>query len=112
VLSINAVVTTARCISAGYAIELALKARICRHLRWPEFPETGKEFASFKTHDVDVLLMLSGRERRIKTAYMAEWSVVASWDPEVRYKPPGRATRADAEGMIRATKVLLKTLCR
>ncbi len=28
----------------GYAIEVALKARICRTLSWPEFPSTGGEF--------------------------------------------------------------------
>lgn len=28
----------------GYAIELALKARICQTLRWTHFPETNKEF--------------------------------------------------------------------
>ncbi len=28
----------------GYAIELALKARICKTLRWPNFPDTNKEF--------------------------------------------------------------------
>lgn len=49
----------------GYAIELALKARICRTLKWPEFPETNQEFRplqSFRTHDLAVLLRLSGRE--------------------------------------------------
>jgi HEPN domain-containing protein len=28
----------------GYAVELALKARICDTLAWSEFPETAKEF--------------------------------------------------------------------
>lgn len=28
----------------GYAIELALKARICKTLGWPNFPDTNKEF--------------------------------------------------------------------
>lgn len=38
----------------GYAVEIALKARICQTLKWPGFPLTGGEFAnkaSFKTHE-------------------------------------------------------------
>ena len=45
----------------GYAVEVALKARICRTLNWPEFPSTGSEFQayrSFQTHELDVLLRL------------------------------------------------------
>jgi len=98
----------------GYAVELALKARICRHLRWQGFPETRKEFESyhsFKTHDLDVLLMLSGQDKRIKTNNLAEWSAVAAWDPEVRYKPVSSATKDDADGMIKAAQVLLNKLC-
>ncbi|MEN8219542.1 MAG: HEPN domain-containing protein, partial [Pseudomonadota bacterium] len=29
---------------SGYAIEMALKARICQTLKWTDFPETNKEF--------------------------------------------------------------------
>jgi hypothetical protein len=53
----------------GYAIELALKARICRVLNWPGFPATRAEFTpyqSFRTHSLDVLLTLSGWEQRVK----------------------------------------------
>jgi hypothetical protein len=56
-----------------YRIELALKARICVTLKWTAFPETSKEFAglsSFKIHDLDLLLHLSGVETKIKTRYM------------------------------------------
>ena len=97
----------------GYVVELALKARICRTLNWEGFPETRSEFlplASFKTHDLDVLLSLSGRERAIRTSHLAEWSAVASWDPEVRYRVPGSAARADAELLIRSAEVLLRVL--
>ncbi|HEX8407274.1 MAG TPA: HEPN domain-containing protein, partial [Thermoanaerobaculia bacterium] len=37
----------------GYAVELALKARICETLNWAGFPENRHEFhnfASFRTH--------------------------------------------------------------
>jgi HEPN domain-containing protein len=97
----------------GYAVECALKARICRTLRWPEFPSTRGEFQNlqtFKTHDLDLLLGLTGREARIKTRLLYEWSVIAQWDPEVRYKPMGSAKRVDAEMMISSAKSLLRQL--
>ena len=49
----------------GYAVELALKCRICITLRWAGFPSSKKEFEkyqSLKTHTLDVLLSLSGYE--------------------------------------------------
>jgi hypothetical protein len=94
----------------GYVVEIALKARICRTLRWVGFPETRQEFqalASFKTHDLDVLLSLSGREQKLKTKHLAAWSAVATWDPEVRYKLPGSATKAAAEVLLKAAATLL-----
>ncbi len=98
---------------AGYAVELHLKARICQTLKWKDFPESRKEFqglTSFKTHDLDILLRLSGREERIKIPYFAEWSAVAQWNPEARYRPLGTARASDAKQMIAATKVLLKAI--
>lgn len=97
----------------GYVVELALKVRICRTLKWADFPQTRSEFQnymSFKSHDLDVLLRLSGTEARIKTRYIAEWSAVASWDPEARYNPVGSATKADAQLLIKAASTLLRAL--
>ena len=97
----------------GYVVEIALKARICRTLRWAGFPETKSEFQSllsFKTHDLDILLALSGREQRVKTNHLAEWSAVATWDPKVRYKLPGTAKQADADLLVKAAGILLTAL--
>jgi HEPN domain-containing protein len=97
---------------SGYAIEVALKARICRTLKWSEFPSSKKEFEpyrSLRTHDLDVLLRLSGIENRIKTKNLTEWSIIATWDPEVRYKST-KAKHQDALSMIEAVKTLLKIL--
>lgn len=97
----------------GYVVEIALKARICQTLRWNAFPESRKEFESlttFRTHDLDVLLVLSGRERKIKTRHLAEWSAIATWDPEVRYRKPGSAMKADAELLVSSAEVLFKAL--
>jgi hypothetical protein len=97
----------------GYAVELTLKARICLVLKWPGFPETSKEFEglqSFRIHNLDRLLHLTGVETKIKTQYMADWSTVATWDPEVRYKPIGSATATDANSMIQSAVNLMAAL--
>jgi len=97
----------------GYAIEMALKSRICRSLKWADFPETPSEFkslTSLKTHDLGVLLRLSGIENKIKVQFLAEWSVVAKWDPELRYKKVGSASQSDAADVIKAAKRLLRTI--
>ncbi len=98
----------------GYVVELALKNRICDVLNWRAFPHTSSEFQnykSFKTHNLDILLSLSGSEDEIKSQYLAEWSAVAAWDPEARYNPIGSASKADAELLIEAAKILLDVLC-
>lgn len=97
----------------GYAVELTLKARICRTLKWPEFPSTNSEFKnymSFKVHNLDVLLHLSGKEDVVKTTLLAEWSAVAQWDPTSRYQSVGTVLKSDAEDMITATKTLIGSL--
>jgi hypothetical protein len=97
----------------GYAVELALKARICQTLGWTGYPSTNPEFneyRSFKTHDLDVLLHLSGIEGKIKSHLLADWSAVAQWNPESRYNPIGKAKPADATLMVASTKALLTKL--
>lgn len=98
----------------GYAVEIALKARICRTLAWTHYPATRGEFdglLSFKTHDLDILLRLSGIELDMKSKYMTEWSSIIGWDPEARYKPVGSATDQSAVEMIESAKALVKFLC-
>jgi HEPN domain-containing protein len=97
----------------GYAMEIRLKNRICRTLGWKGYPSTKSEFhnfQSFKTHSLDVLLSLSGMEEKIKKNFLAEWSIVATWDPEARYKPIGIASKQDAELMIESTKILMRVI--
>ncbi|MDZ7261571.1 MAG: HEPN domain-containing protein [candidate division KSB1 bacterium] len=97
----------------GYAVELALKARICQTLKWQGYPSTPSEFRdyqSFRTYDLDVLLHLTGHEQHIKMNFFAEWSVVAQWNPEVRYQPIGTAGETDAQLMISAATTLLKKI--
>ncbi len=97
----------------GYAIEVALKARICKTLRWTEFPSTNKGFeglASFKVHNLEILLRLSGRETFIRANHTASWSVIASWNPESRYNRIGTTSRIQAETMIQETETILGVL--
>ncbi|WP_319580512.1 hypothetical protein [uncultured Methanospirillum sp.] len=91
----------------GYSIEIALKVKICENYS-TDFPESKREFCSFcsqsgfelKTHKLDTLLKNSNCAELIKLDYTAEWSVIASWDPEVRYRKIGSAKKNDAQNMI------------
>lgn len=98
----------------GYAVEIALKVRICRTLKWTTgFPGTAAEFKAkgcLKTHDLEGLLDFTGVQDRIKLRHFADWSTVQKWNPEQRYSPPGTKTLADANDMIEATQNLLKVL--
>jgi hypothetical protein len=97
----------------GYSIEIALKSAICRTLRWNGYPSTKKEFEgfqSFKTHNLDILLSLSGVEATIKSSFFAEWAAVARWEPDFRYKPIGSASLQDVNLMIESSKILLRNL--
>jgi hypothetical protein len=97
----------------GYAIEIALKARICRQLNWPAFPSTRTEFAplkSFQTHNLDTLLQLSGQEAKIKQALFPDWNVVSTWNPEFRYDVVGKATPQSASSMIDSVVALMGAL--
>ena len=97
----------------GYAVEIALKARIVKTLKWPGFPALANEFSglqSFRSHDLDMLLSLSGWEPKIRGKFLAEWSVVSDWDPESRYAPPGYVTPADARLMVDSAKLIVGAL--
>lgn len=97
----------------GYAVEVALKARICRVLNWADFPSTSGEFQayrSFQTHELDVLLRLSGQEARVKQDHFALWNTVGVWKAESRYNVIGTVRDSDAQAMIEAAKALLKIL--
>jgi len=94
-------------------VELALKARICRTLKWPEFPESRHEFEglqSLKTHNLEILLRLSGIADRVRTKHPTEWSVVLGWNPEARYQVNRLATEQEAANMVNCVERLLEVL--
>ena len=91
----------------GYAVEIALKARISKTLGWNGFPDSRKDFEklqTFKTHELNVLLRLSGIEDVInrEPRLSALWYTVSLWSPELRYQRVGTFTRIAAEQMLKA----------
>ena len=67
------------CYLAGYVIELALKARICRISDLAEYPQTGEISRAFKTHKYSDLLKLSGLERIFNDAMGTNPSLYWNW---------------------------------
>lgn len=96
----------------GYAVELGLKKKICVTLGWMGYPSTEKEFnrlKSFKTHDLDMLLHFSGIENQIKSEVFMEWSIVVTWDPEMRYSSQ-KQTVQSAKLLLESAETLLNKL--
>ena len=100
---------------SGYTIEFALKARICKQLRWAGYPSTDNEFrgkGNFKTHDFEILLQFTGMAPKINNDFRNEWTVMKEWSPEYRYRPIGTATQSEARRILTASKKLAKTLSK
>jgi HEPN domain-containing protein len=89
---------------AGYAVELALKARICRILHVKEYPLTGELGRAFKVHSLDQLKVLAGLSAEIDVKKNKElfdnWSKAVEWDPEQRYEAPGRYNAGSAKAIL------------
>lgn len=97
----------------GYAVELALKARICYTLNWLGYPDSNSEFQhyqSFRTHNLEVLLALSGIKTAILANHLASWSRVALWTPQMRYNRQTFTRPEDAEQFIRGLDTLLEVI--
>lgn len=93
----------------GYAVELKLKARICRAHGWDVYPPVAPLAQPLKTHNLAMLLLLSTMHARILDRYADDWSVVVAWNPERRYDVTP-ATAQDAQAMIDATRALMAVL--
>jgi len=96
------------CYLAGYVVEMALKARICRILDMAAYPESGEISRLFKTHKYDDLVKLSGLERKFEEAkklnseLFTNWSLVTEWSEEFRYRPVGTNSKIRAQQIINA----------
>lgn len=108
----------------GYAIELGLKAVITKNLNpsgkssSSHIPSTKEEFSvvsKITNHDLETLLgfLPSNIIQKIKTTYLADWSLVQKWNPEMRYAPiRGAAARNEAGKVISAVGRILNFLNR
>jgi HEPN domain-containing protein len=89
---------------AGYSIELALKARICRLLRVKEYPPPGDIARAFRIHSLVHLKLLAGLTAEIDVKKNKElfdnWSKAVEWDPEQRYDKPGRYDATEAKVIL------------
>lgn len=91
---------------AGYALELALKYRICMIMKFNSgFPEnriefnhyfsdtkrsllrsTIRELRDIRHHKLELLLRYSGEQYHIETNFSSDWNEVKDWNPEMRYE--------------------------
>ena len=98
---------------SGYCMEIYLKHKICLRLNWEGFPATGKEFEklkNLKTHDLAVLLSLSGSESFVLKEHLLTWSPLLEWNPEIRYRVVGTVTEGEAVEMIQSVKKMIEIL--
>lgn len=114
---------------AGYAIEIALKYKICKMYFFSKgFPETKTEFQQYykqskhkrvrtiiskiheiKHHDLAKLLVYSGEEYNIKKNHFHELMIVLQWNPEMRYKHVV-IKRVIAQNNLNAIMILLNSI--
>lgn len=81
---------------AGYAVEFALKALICKRLGVEVFvggPGMSEVTRSLQTHHLPTLLVFAvlftdlQREKDINESLFKDWSKVAEWSEQRRYEP-------------------------
>lgn len=90
----------------GYAVELALKARICKLLGTEEYPGSGKHKGAFTVHDLEQLVFLAGLRPKLHkgTPLFANWMVTAPWRPEIRYTAPEQFSQERARQILDAVR--------
>lgn len=115
---------------AGYALELALKLKICKIFKFAQgFPENKREFIFYqnsaksqpllagtitqikdiRNHDLNKLLFYSGVEVQIKLNFLNEWNLAVSWDPEMRYKIQ-KILKREAVSKVTAIKTIVQNI--
>jgi HEPN domain-containing protein len=89
---------------SGYALEFALKARICNYLGWKEFDEK-----SLQKHELEFLLRFTGLENS-KELFLTQWSIVSEWNPRMRYNTSDEFQEQQARRFVEATEQLIKKI--
>lgn len=92
---------------SGYAIELLLKARICKILDIPnffdfgvrtKFPNEDSITKPYKVHNFEQLLILSGLYAQHKADWsvlVTDWSILSTWNENFRYKSGKQSNEVD-----------------
>lgn len=92
---------------AGYAIEMALKARICRVLGAADYPISGALKGAYAVHDLDQLAFLGGLKPRLAAAaplLLAKWPFVRPWSPDRRYTSVGTCSAQESLDILDAIR--------
>jgi hypothetical protein len=95
----------------GYAIELALKVRICRTLKWSGFPESGQDFKglqSVKTHDLAILPPVFGNRESSKSKTNAGMVCGAPLESRKTLSGESLVEREGSSGYVKCVERLLK----
>ena len=75
----------------GYALETALKARVCRILD-ADYPDTGDLGKVYKTHDFDQLIRLGGIRKKfddklvVDFTFQSNYNKINGWKESWRYE--------------------------
>lgn len=73
---------------AGYVVEFALKARICKNLGLDNYPDRIK---GFKEHSFENLIILAGlykswnQMKADSIEFNSNWNVISNWAVDLRY---------------------------
>ena len=90
----------------GYAVELLLKAKVCKTLKIDDFfaskgskPGKPEMYKQFRVHDYTQLLILSGiypdfEAELANVAFKKHWSLVSAWNEGTRYLTEKTSTDA------------------
>jgi hypothetical protein len=84
---------------AGYAVECALKACICKSTRRHDFPELKRVKSSY-THNLKELIVVAGLKSALEEAvrqseFAPRWETVSLWNEESRYSSPSPPEAAE-----------------
>ena len=102
----------------GYAVELYLKAKICKHFDLPDFydkyaPKSDLS-KTFLVHNLERLMLFSGLSTKFVAAMQADqtlelsWANVKQWSEKNRYDIIGIRTVTDAARFINSVKTIIQ----
>ncbi|MEK7256060.1 MAG: hypothetical protein AAB316_15010 [Bacteroidota bacterium] len=105
------------CYLAGYSLETALKAAVCRNMNADNFFSLIKAESqrAFRIHNLEELVLLAGFNQRMITLrqnnppLLNDWSFIVSaikWSEQLRYE--FGKTQSETIRMIEATKNILQ----